>query len=57
MLLVAVGEGVHVGVVDQGVVSISPRELLRVRERDVREASQLAGQKMNLNKKALKQNL
>ena len=57
MLLVAVREGVHVGVVDQGVVSISPRELLRVRERDVREASQLAGKEIDLNKKALKQNL
>ena len=57
MLLIAVREGVHVGVVDQGVVSISPRELLRVRERDVREASQLAGQEINLNKKAEKQSL
>lgn len=57
MLLIAVREGVHVGVVDQGVVSISPRELLRVRERDVREASQLAGKEIDLNKKALKQNL
>ena len=57
MLLIAVREGVHVGVVDQGVVSISPRELLRVRERDVREASQLAGKEIDLNKKAVKQSL
>merc|ERR1719367_2790344 len=28
VLLIAVGEGVHVGVVDEGVVAISPGELL-----------------------------
>ena len=29
ILLVSVGQSVHVGVVDQGVVAISPGELLR----------------------------
>ena len=33
VLLIAVGEGVHVGVVDEGVVAISPGELLRGREK------------------------
>jgi len=33
VLLKAVREGVHVGVVDEGVVAISPGELLRGREK------------------------
>ena len=37
VLLIAVREGIHVGVVDQRVVSISPWELLRVRKMDIRK--------------------
>ena len=32
LLLIAVGEGVHVGVVEQGVVAVPPRELLENRK-------------------------
>ena len=39
MLFVAVREGVHVGVVEQGVVAVPPRELLR-EETSVRKTSQ-----------------
>ena len=39
MLFVAVREGVHVGVVEQRVVAVPPRELLR-EETSVRKMSQ-----------------
>ena len=39
MLFVAVREGVHVGVVEQRVVAVPPRELLR-KETSVRKTSQ-----------------